>query len=178
MVSIGYPVATRYPFEGVLKAWASDTIPTLGPLKDNARRKMKSRSNSGGFTKAGDSLQSLPATAEDAGFDAQDPQLTKSVAQLARAAIRRENGNVVQLPLWYELRRGTPDRAFSDLSLFAAIQGKDRVYLKETVLASTKDVTVKFTGEQLNQDDLTVWDTLVHLAREQPLGTLFRIQRP
>ncbi len=44
--------------------------------------------------------------------------------------------------------------------------------MKETVLASQDGITVKFTGEQLNQADLDVWETIVHLAREQPLGTL------
>jgi hypothetical protein len=45
-------------------------------------------------------------------------------------------------------------------------------YIKETVLASQDGITVKFTGgEQLNQSDLDVCEAIVHLAREQPLGT-------
>jgi hypothetical protein len=50
------------------------------------------------------------------------------------------------------------------------VQGKDRRFMKEEVLASQNGITVKFTGEQLNQSDLDVWETLVHLARQHPLG--------
>lgn len=75
----------------------------------------------------------------------------------------------VQLPLWPEPKRGTPN-SFIRSALFAAIQSKDRVFLKEATLASQKGIVIKFTGEQLNQEDLSVWEALVHLARQQPLG--------
>jgi hypothetical protein len=84
-------------------------------------------------------------------------------------AIEREAEKIIQLPLWYEEKRGTPN-SFIRSALFAAIQSKDRVYLEEAILASQQGITVKFTGKQLNQEDLTVWDALVHLARQQPLG--------
>jgi hypothetical protein len=35
-------------------------------------------------------------------------------------------------------------------NIFAAVQGKDRRFMKEEVLASQNGITVKFTGEQLN----------------------------
>ena len=84
---------------------------------------------------------------------------------------RREEVNVIQLPLWHELERGTPN-SFLRSALFSAIQSKDRQYLKEVTLASSRDVSLKFTGEQLNQEDLTVWEALVHLARTSPLGNV------
>jgi hypothetical protein len=79
--------------------------------------------------------------------------------------------NVIQLPLWYEHERGTPN-SFLRSALFAAIESKDRKFLKEAALASSKDISVKYTGEQLNQEDLTVWEALVHLARRHPLGNI------
>jgi hypothetical protein len=82
---------------------------------------------------------------------------------------KRESAEIIQLPLWSEHKRGTPN-SFLRSSLFAAVQGKDRRFLKEEVLASQNGITVKFTGEQLNQSDLDVWETLVHLARQHPLG--------
>jgi hypothetical protein len=84
-------------------------------------------------------------------------------------AEEREAAKVVQLPLWQAEKRGTPN-SFIRSALFAAIQSKDRAFMKEQVLASQAGITVKFTGEQLNQEDLTVWETLVHLARQHPLG--------
>jgi hypothetical protein len=90
---------------------------------------------------------------------------------LLKGLQRREDNHVIQLPLWHELERGTPN-SFLRSALFSAIQSKDRQYLKEVTLASSKDVSLKFTGEQLNQEDLTVWEALVHLARTSPLGNV------
>lgn len=89
---------------------------------------------------------------------------------LRKSVVEREKNAVVQLPLWPEPKRGAPN-SFIRSALFAAIQGKDRQFLKETVLASQDGIVVKYTGEQLNQNDLDVWETIVHLARDQPLGT-------
>lgn len=62
--------------------------------------------------------------------------------------------------------------AFLRSALFSAIQSKDRVFLDGVVLASQQGITVRFTGKQLNQEDLTLWETLVHLAKDQPLGNV------
>ena len=100
-----------------------------------------------------------------------DPGINKSLASLRRKIVEREQAAVVQLPLWPEPKRGAPN-SFIRSALFAAIQGKDRQFLKEAVLASQDGIVVKYTGEQLNQADLDVWETIVHLGRDQPLGTL------
>lgn len=89
--------------------------------------------------------------------------------ELAEVTRQRESAQVIQLPLWPEPKRGTPN-SFIRSALFAAIQSKDRTFVKDKILASQEGITVKFTGEQLNQEDLTVWETLVHLARKNPLG--------
>ena len=95
--------------------------------------------------------------------------LFSQIVRMKEAALEREANQVIQLPLWPEPKRGTPN-SFIRSALFAAIQSKDRVFLKEATLASQKGIAVKFTGEQLNQEDLTVWETLAHLARQHPLG--------
>ena len=95
-----------------------------------------------------------------------------TLERMKELASEREAAQVAQLPLWPELRRGTPN-SFIRSALFAAIQSKDRVFLKEATLASQQGITVKFTGEQLNQEDLSVWEALAHLARQHPLGHLF-----
>ena len=96
--------------------------------------------------------------------------LPGKLESMRQSAIAREARAVVQLPLWPEPKRGAPN-SFIRSALFAAIQGKDRQFMKETVLASQDGIVIKYTGEQLNQADLDVWETIVHLAREQPLGT-------
>ena len=98
-----------------------------------------------------------------------DKPIAGSLARMKEVARQREAAQVIQLPLWPEPKRGTPN-SFIRSALFAAIQSKDRIFLKEATLASQKGIAVKFTGEQLNQEDLTVWETLAHLARQHPLG--------
>ena len=92
-------------------------------------------------------------------------------ARLRQTAQEREATEVIQLPLWPEAKRGTPN-SFIRSALFSAIQSKDRQFLKEVTLASQDGITVKYTGQQLNQEDLTLWETLVHLAKDHPLGNV------
>jgi hypothetical protein len=99
-----------------------------------------------------------------------DKNIETTLTRMREKIAERERTAVVQLPLWPEPKRGAPN-SFIRSALFAAIQSKDRQYLKEQVLASQDGITIKFTGEQLNQADLDVWETIVHLARDQPLGT-------
>lgn len=98
-----------------------------------------------------------------------DITLQKHLDSLEKLVVERSRSNVIQLPLWAEQKRGTPN-SFIRSALFSAIQSKDRVFLKEAVLASQEGIIIKYTGEQLNQEDLTLWETLVHLAKDQPLG--------
>ena len=100
-----------------------------------------------------------------------DKAIDDKLARMKEVSRQREAAQVIQLPLWPEPKRGTPN-SFIRSALFAAIQSKDRVFLKEATLASQKGITVKFTGEQLNQEDLSVWETFAHLARQHPLGHL------
>ena len=76
---------------------------------------------------------------------------------------------VIQLPLWPEPARGTPN-AWLRGALFAAVQGKDRRALKRELLATVEGFEIRFTGWQLDQSDLDVWETLVHLVRQHGIG--------
>ena len=77
----------------------------------------------------------------------------------------------VQLPLWPEPVRTAPN-SFLRSALFAAIQGKGRRYMKKELLAAQKGVSVHFTGMQLDQSDLDVWEQAIHIARNHPLGNV------
>ncbi len=82
---------------------------------------------------------------------------------------------VVQLPLWPEHTRGTPN-AFLRGALFAAIQGKERRALKRELLAIQGKASIRFTGWQLDQSDLDVWEQAAQLARSHPLGNVCHFQ--
>lgn len=86
-------------------------------------------------------------------------------------AEKAKTAEVVQLPLWPEPARGTPN-SFLRSALFAAIQGKTRRPLKNELLGAQKGYVVKFTGWQLDQADLDVWEHAIHLARQHPLGNV------
>ena len=112
----------------------------------------------------------MPVVVPGEGAQVTDKEAANPAIKRHREIARqREAAQVIQLPLWPEPKRGTPN-SFIRSALFAAIQSKDRIFLKESTVASQKGITVKFTGEQLNQEDLSVWETLAHLAREHPLG--------
>ena len=81
----------------------------------------------------------------------------------------RGPAKVIQLPLWPEPKRGAPNAVLRG-ALFAAIH-KDRRYMDRELLAAQDGITVWFTGKQLDQSDLDVWEQTLHLARTQALGT-------
>lgn len=92
----------------------------------------------------------------------------EKIKSLQEKALLKSASKEVKLPYWPDNKRGTPN-SFLCSALFSATQSKDREFLKGVVLASQGDITIKFTGESLNQQDLTLWETLVHLSREHPL---------
>ena len=81
----------------------------------------------------------------------------------------RGPAKIIQLPLWPEAKRGAPNAVLRG-ALFAAVH-KDRRYLDRELLAAQDGITVRFTGKQLDQADLDVWEQALHLARTQALGT-------
>lgn len=95
--------------------------------------------------------------------------LQETLDRLENRVREKRESKVMQLPLWSGSKRGTPN-SFMRSALFSAIQSKDRKWLEDEILYSQKGITVKFTGKQLNQEDLTLWETLVHMARDHPLG--------
>jgi hypothetical protein len=92
------------------------------------------------------------------------------------APAARPPAKLIQLPLWPEPVRGAPN-SFLRSALFAAIQGKTRTRLKKQLLGSLQGVSVRYTGEQLDQSDLDVWEQAVHLARRHPLGNVCHFMR-
>lgn len=81
----------------------------------------------------------------------------------------KEASNLVQLPLWPEAARGVPNSILRG-SLFAAIQGKNAKYCNRKQLIDNNRCSIVFTGQRLTQSDLDVWETILHLARDQSLG--------
>ena len=98
------------------------------------------------------------------------------LAAVAETAQRQDRlrpapAKVIQLPLWPEPKRGAPNAVLRS-ALFAAVQGKGRIAMHRQELIATQDgVTIRYTGDQLDQADLDVWEAVLHIARLQGLGT-------
>ncbi|WP_054076245.1 MULTISPECIES: plasmid replication initiator TrfA [Pseudomonas syringae group] len=78
------------------------------------------------------------------------------------------------LPEWSDSVRGVPNAIIRG-ALFAAIQGKTRRYMKGEVIEQGDGMTIRFTGMQLDQSDLDVWETLIHISRHTPKGEKFYV---
>jgi len=121
-------------------------------------------------------------TTEEVLAGVRDPELRQAAAGLKRAMDNNprdvpedvsepQTAEIVQLPVWSESVRGTPNSLLRG-ALFAAIQSKDKCYLDREVLATQDGIEIRFTGMQLNQIDLEVWEQAVHLTRKYPLGNI------
>ena len=100
-----------------------------------------------------------------------DNAFQQRIANLGKQASARErDSKVYQLPIWPEPARGIPNPVLRG-ALFAAVQGKNRAVFQRELLACQKGLQIRFTGIQLDQSDLDVWEQALHLARLHPLGT-------
>ena len=86
-------------------------------------------------------------------------------------APKQPTDKIIQLPLWPEPTRGVPNDVLRS-ALFAAIQGKGRALLNQRLIAAYDGNQIRYTGGQLDQSDLDVWEQVLHLARQHPLGTV------
>src|SRR5215471_16673344 len=109
-----------------------------------------------------------------------DPELRAALARLGnamaeappeptRAPEPSSTAKVIQFPLFPEATRPVSnDMARS--ALFSCIQGKERRFIKDALLATVDGVEIRVTGEQLNQDDHDLLMQLIFMAREKPVG--------
>lgn len=78
------------------------------------------------------------------------------------------SGTPFLLPQWPDTDRGVPNLALRS-SLFAAIAKGPRRHLERESISALKNVSISYTGEQLDQGDLDVWVTVVHVAKNHPI---------
>lgn len=76
-----------------------------------------------------------------------------------------------QLPLWPEGRRAIPNLFVRSALFNARNKNTPRRFLKEAPIFVIGDGSITYTGEELRQDDETVWLQLVSLAKDSPLGS-------
>lgn len=82
---------------------------------------------------------------------------------------------VVRLPLWSEAVRAVPNGILRS-ALFGAVARGRRRYIKGEELAALDGVTIRYKGERLDQGDLDVWESVLHVVRAQSLGSQCRVR--
>lgn len=80
----------------------------------------------------------------------------------------------VQLPLWPEVVRGVPNAALRS-ALFGAIKKGARPYWERQKIHAQEGISIIYTGARLDQGDLDVWETVLHMVRLQALGDECRV---
>lgn len=70
---------------------------------------------------------------------------------------------------WNEENRGVPN-PFIRSGLFCVKTTNNRNFMKEIILPSLNNYSISYSGEELQQDDLSVWMSLIQLASKQPIS--------
>lgn len=84
---------------------------------------------------------------------------------LPAAPVRAE-----QLPLWNESYRGVPNAIIRSALFTVRNPNQKRPYVKERAVFALSNITIRYTGEELRQDDASVFMQILHIARTEPLG--------
>lgn len=102
---------------------------------------------------------------------------SERVRELAGRARERTRQNLLsdkQLTLWADAVRGAPNEIVRSALFTAKNRNQARENLKRAVVAVIGEGEITYTGEELRQDDETVWLQLIHLARENGLSAPFQ----
>lgn len=73
------------------------------------------------------------------------------------------------LPLWTDDHRGVPNPMIRS-GLFGTKASRNRQFLKGETIASLSNFNIIYKGEELLQDDLSVWLALMNMAARQRIG--------
>ena len=103
-------------------------------------------------------------------------QATQESLPLSPEALpsRPPPAKVVMLPIWPDAMRAVPNGMLRS-ALFGAIRRGSRRYMERERIAALEGIEIFYTGQRLDQGDLDVWETILHLARLQGLGNECRV---
>lgn len=81
---------------------------------------------------------------------------------------------VIQFPLFPDETRPVSNH-MARSALFSCVQGKDRQMMKDVLIEADGGVEIRFSGEQLNQDDHDLLMIVAHYGKHKPLGEYFSV---
>ncbi len=77
---------------------------------------------------------------------------------------------ILHLPSWGDAVRGAPNEFLRSALFRPTNRNIKRSYLKDEAIAIIGDGEIRYTGEELRQDDEPVWLQLIHWCRGKPIG--------
>lgn len=92
------------------------------------------------------------------------------IDKIEETAQKRQSAKVIQLPLWDDRMRGLPNSIARSALFNVRNKTASRRAYKQEEVACVGGIMIRYTGEELRQDDEDVFLQLIHLARVQPLG--------
>jgi len=104
-----------------------------------------------------------------------DPKMDAVLRRMKRTMEERESAKVYQLALWADPQRGVPNE-FARSALFSAVQPNKARYIERSTVFSQNGFTVTYTGKQLTQSDLDVFEGIMHIARGTHEGNQVRFR--
>jgi hypothetical protein len=90
--------------------------------------------------------------------------LDKHLERLQKSIQERDAKKIYQLSLWSDVQRGVPNE-FVRSALFPAIPANKARYVQQQTIFSQDGFSIKYTGRQLTQSDLDVFEGIMHLGR-------------
>jgi hypothetical protein len=101
--------------------------------------------------------------------------ILKRAEGYAKAPSKHERGSApasgpVQLPIWSNDVRGLPNALARSAVFGMANRNAARRRFDDEQIATMEGLSLRFTGEELRQDDEDVFMQVMHLGRLQPLG--------
>jgi ribosome-associated protein YbcJ (S4-like RNA binding protein) len=124
--------------------------------------------------------KSVPLLEEDIDIPVHGDELMQKLAQTKVAIEQREKEELEQseihalLPSMYNNMRILPN-PFLRSALFGVIKSGKRKFVKNHVVLSMSQYKLIYTGEQMDQNDLRVWDTITYIAKREQTKDQLRI---
>jgi hypothetical protein len=103
----------------------------------------------------------------EAGLEFARKQAEEALARTRREVERRVLQDV--LPLWDDDNRGIPNPLIRS-GLFTVGNSEERKYVDKVLIHSLSNYQITYSGQELQQDDLSVWMALINMARGQAIA--------
>ena len=101
------------------------------------------------------------------------------IAGIQRVAEEREAAKVHQMDFWPDTHMGVPNE-LARSALFAAIKPPkkaDRKLMQQAPIASQGEYSITYTGQQLDQEHIDIFEGIMHFARRVQEGNHVRLTR-